>query len=824
MSDDAVPSMVFAASPDADPMGADASGLNARGVDAQGANTQHVDRRGVGAPGTDAPSADVPGVDTPGVDTPDTTAVVAVRALCEFTARRGDLDLRFTPAPSALEGIAGHAIVAARRATGYESEIPLTGSHGALRVRGRADGYDPVANQLEEVKTYRGRFDAIPDNHRDLHWAQAQVYGHLLCEARGLTELHVALVYYDVGSQRETALIRTLSAEVLRGFFVAQCERYIAWWLQERAHRAARDAALTAMAFPHAGFRTGQRDLAVAVYRSAQTGARLMAQAPTGIGKTLGTVFPLLKAAPAERLDRVFFLTAKTSGRALALEAVHCLQQATPGLPLRTLELVARDKACEHPELACHPDSCPLAKGFYDRLPDARQAALAHPILHREAVRDTARDHAVCPYYLTQELARWSDVVVGDYNYYYDTHAWLFSLSRERQWRTGVLVDEAHNLLERGRAMYSATVSQAALKAARQSAPAALHKPLDRLNRSWNAFNREQQPAAYRTYAEPPAKLLTHLADAVSAIGEYLTETPLTHADPLLRFHGDATQMARLVDAFGAHSLFDATLAVPGDARSSAALCVRNVVPGPFLAARHAAAHTLTLFSGTLSPQHFYRETLGLPDDSGWVDVASPFEARQLRVTVAKRVSTRFQDRARSLAPIAALMAEQYHAHPGNYLGFLSSFDYLRQVAQQLQADHPEIVVWQQTPGMSEAEREQFLARFTPESQGIGLAVLGGAFSEGVDLPGARLVGAFIATLGLPQVNPVNEEMKRAMQATFGRGYDYTYLYPGLRKVVQAAGRVIRTVHDTGTVHLIDDRYARPQVRALLPAWWEVHV
>ena len=253
-------------------------------------------------------------------------------------------------------------------------------------------------------------------------------------------------------------------------------------------------------------------------------------------------------------------------------------------------------------------------------------------------------------------------------------------------------------------------------------------------------------------------------------------------------------------------------------------LCVRNVIPAPYLQVRHEAAHATVLFSGTLSPPHFYLDTLGLPDGTRWIEAESPFQAEQLAVRVAAHISTRYRDRERSLRPIADLVAEQYARQPGNYLCFFSSFDYLQRVAESVRQAYPQLPIWLQTPSMDDESRAAFLVRFTEQGQGIGFAVLGGAFSEGVDLPGRRLIGAFVATLGLPQVNPVNEQMKQIMDRYFGedKGYDYTYLYPGLRKVVQAAGRVIRSEEDHGVVSLIDDRYRRSEVRALLPGWWQV--
>ena len=741
---------------------------------------------------------------------------VAVRALCEFTAKQGDLDLRFTPSPTALEGIAGHATVTARRGDGYEREVTLEGTYRNLYVRGRADGYDPTKNQLEEIKTYRGDLARQPDNHRHLHWAQAKVYGWLLCQMRSLQSLDIALVYFDVVSQKETLLIETCSAEDLQAFFETQCQRFIVWAEQELVHRAERDQALRLLTFPYGEFRSGQRQLAEAVYKAACTGTHLMAQAPTGIGKTLATLFPQLKAVPGQQLDKLFFLTAKTSGRQLALDALASLKDSSP---LRVLELIARDKACEHPDKACHGESCPLARGFYDRLPAARAEAIRRPFLDQSTLREVAVAHQVCPYYLSQEMARWADVVVGDYNYYFDLSALLYSLTLVNQWRIGLLVDEAHNLLERARAMYSAELDIRSFKGLRKILPAALKRPVERVLRCWGDVHR-LQTLSYQVQPELPHKLLGTLQQAVSAITEHLAENPAGLDLALQSVYFDAVHFCRLAELFGEHSLFDCTLLPTRSEARASVLCLRNVLPAPFLKPRLLEARSCVLFSATLSPQRFYADTLGLPLNHVWLDVDSPFQSEQLQVRLARHISTRYHDRYASLQPIVDLLVEQFRERPGNYLAFFSSFDYLQQVTNLLAAQHPQLPYWVQTRSMHEEARHAFLARFTDESCGIGFAVLGGAFSEGIDLPGRRLIGAFVATLGLPQINPVNEQMKARMDQLFGAGYDYTYLYPGLQKVVQAAGRVIRTTEDVGVVHLIDDRFARQDIRRLLPVWW----
>ena len=748
---------------------------------------------------------------------------IAVRALCEFTAKTGDLDLRFTPSPTALEGIVGHRTVASRRSEGYQSEVALEGRFQTLTVKGRADGYDPGQNCLEEVKTYRGDLSKQPANHRQLHWAQAKIYGWLMCRQLDLPRINLALVYFDIVSEKETCLVEPHEAAQLQQFFERQCARFLQWAQQEVVHRDGRNLAAQRLAFPHADFRPGQRHLAESVFKAVSTGRCLMAQAPTGIGKTLGTLFPMLKALAPQQLDKVFFLTAKTPGRKLALDAAQVLLASADAPPLRVLEMIARDKACEHPDKACHGESCPLARGFYDRLPAARQAASQLSLLDQGALREVALAHDVCPYYLSQEMARWADVVVADYNYYFDFSALLFGLAQANHWKVAVLVDEAHNLVERGRQMYSASLDQATFNAVRRTAPEVLKKPMQRISREWNALH-DAQIGAYQAYDKAPEKLLQALSSCSASIGDYLNDHPQGLDSALQGFYFDMLQFCRVAELFDEQFLFDISKRDLERKRNLSQLCLRNVVPAGFIRPRLTAARSTVLFSATLSPRHYYADLLGTPADTVCIDVESPFHADQLQVHIVNQISTRFVHRQSSLEPIADLIAGQFCKRPGNYLAFFSSFDYLQQVAQLLAEKHPHISLWSQSRGMGEAQRQQFLDQFHADGQGVGFAVLGGAFGEGIDLPGARLIGAFIATLGLAQLNPVNEQLKRRMAAIFGAGYDYTYLFPGVQKVVQAAGRVIRTQQDQGVVMLIDDRFGESKVKQLLPRWWAVQI
>ena len=300
---------------------------------------------------------------------------ISVRALCDFTAKRGDLDRRFTPAPSAQEGVWGHGFAAARRGDHYVKEMFLSTTQSPLTVRGRADGYDVAARRVDEFKTFRGELARMKGNHRALHWAQLKTYGALLCRRDGLSDVDLALVYFDIDSQAETVLKEHIEAASLEADFVASCVQFSAWAAHETRHQAARNAALFELGFPHPEFHAGQRLLAEAVYKAVQRRQCILAQAPTGIGKTVGTLFPMLKALAKGKLDKIFYLAAKSTGRQSALQATQLLKASNPDLPLRVLELVAREKACVHPQHSCHGESCPLAKGFYDRLAVAREAA-----------------------------------------------------------------------------------------------------------------------------------------------------------------------------------------------------------------------------------------------------------------------------------------------------------------------------------------------------------------------------------------------------------------------------------------------------------------
>ncbi|ERS88577.1 ATP-dependent DNA helicase [Marinobacter sp. EVN1] len=744
---------------------------------------------------------------------------VAVRTLCEFAARHGDLDFRYNPAPTSEEGIAGHQAIQSKRGYGYKSEFSVTGLVLGMELSGRADGYHPHKNRLEEIKTHRGDVSRIRPHQRALHRAQLRAYGALLCRQENRKSVELALVYYDIGRDKETLLTETAKADELWQELETLCGLYKAWAEQEEHHREQRDALLANLRFPFPDFRPRQRQLAETVYKNSVRAGTLLLEAPTGLGKTLGTLFPALMAMPAAKQDRLFYLTCRNTARQLSLDAVDKLQHARDELqswPLRILELVSKDDACEHPEKACHGDSCPLAKGFFDRLPDARaEAVQSKEPLTQETLANIAAGHDICPYFLAQEMARWSDLVIGDVNRLFDQSALLHGLIRQNHWQASVLVDEAHNLVDRARGMYSVQLEQQRLLKLKKTAPKPVKAALDRTARAWQALIRDHgEPAQPLFLAILPSQLLSALQAMVSVITDYLADNPPDLALQEVMF--ESVAFMKLADSFGDHSLCE----FQRSGRGQASLTIQNLIPADFLIERFKAAHSVLLFSATLSPGVYYRDLLGLPEDARFTSLPSPFSAGQLKVEFTPGISTRQVHREASLQPIAELIAKQYRARPGHYLAFFSSFKYAKEVSDALAKQAPDIPQRSQQPGMSAEQRRQFLADFRKAEGSIAFAVLGGVFSEGIDLPGDQLIGAFVATLGLPPFDAWHEIIKDRLQQRFGEGYNYTYLIPGLQKVAQAAGRVIRTPEDRGVIWLIDDRFLKRPVRGLLPTWW----
>lgn len=749
---------------------------------------------------------------------------VSVKTLAEFAAKSGSLDRRFTPSPTAQEGIAGHQEVVLRRPPHYQKEMSLTIQYEGLLIRGRADGYDSEAHCLEEIKTFYGDFEKLPDNHRQLHWAQARLYGWMYCRQHQRNGITLALIYFDLHNQREYRVEEHFTLPELVAYGEDLAEVYWQWQQQINARQQQLSQWIDELAFPYGSFRSAQRQMAESVYKAAATGRVLLAEAPTGTGKTLASIFPAIKAFNKTPVDKIFYLTAKTTGKQLALENLQLIASDGIDTPLRVLELTAQEKICLEPDKRCTGDSCPFARNFYDKLQHARQAAYTTPLLTRQTLTQLAHNHEICPYYLGMEMSRWVDILVADFNYYFDTSALLQGLTRELNWHPYLLVDECHNLVERARQMYSAELDRSVLLAAKRLAPKPIKTSLERVNRLWLATIKtlDFSETALTLLNASPEKLNLALTGFTNDYIDFLQrhpDHPVQHT-AVQEFFFAALNYLEKLELVDEDYCIDMQRPQP----KQEVLTLRNLIPARPLAARLAQAHSACFFSATLRPAYFYQQMLGLPDDTVYLQVPSPFASQQLQVKVARHISTRYRDRSTAIGPLCDIIEQQVTAATGNYLAFFSSYEFLQQIERELQQrlSSANITVITQSRRMSEQDREAFIERFTHEQNLLGLAVLGGAFGEGVDLPGDALKGAFIATLGLPQINPVTEHLRQRLQQVFQQGYHFAYLYPGIQKVVQAAGRVIRTQEDTGYLWLLDDRFAQHEVRQLLPEWWEI--
>ncbi len=748
---------------------------------------------------------------------------VGVKTLIEFSAKSGSLDRRFTPAPSGQEGIAGHQQVVKNRPSHFVSEYSLSLQFENLLLRGRVDGLDPEANTIEEIKTYHGELDLLPENHKSLHWAQVKLYGWMYCLQENIENINLSVVYYHINSRVETKQTKAYSRQQLQEFCEPLLKRYIQWQQIIQQRQLKLNQWISDLTFPYPEFRDSQRLMAEAVYKSAATGKTLLVEAPTGTGKTLASLFPSIKAISNTPADKIFYLTSKTTGKHLALDTLKLLSE--PSSAIRILELTAIEKACHEPELFCHGESCPLARGFYTKLDQARLDAYERTVLDKQALDELALKHQICPFYLSLEMSRWVDVIVADINYYFDGSPLLLNLTKQFEWKPVLLIDESHNLIDRGSSMYSAGINRADLLAAKRSSPPALAKPLNKINKLWLDLlkHEDYKNKSFSVLPEPPEKLSQAFTTFINAYTQFLQKNPqhsVQHSATQHWFFAVVNYLNKL-DMLGDDYAADLLTEHPRQEE----ITLRNLIPARLLKERLESAHCACFFSATLQPAHYYQTMLGIEDNSVCMELPSPFDTEQLAVNFSNQISTRYKDRSSAIAPMSDVVFNQVTSAPGNYLAFFSSYEFLHQVLEKLS---PLLIesgyqIINQQRNMTEQNRADFINTFRTENNVFGFAVLGGVFSEGIDLPGDALTGTFIATLGLPQFNPVNEFKKQFLQEKFGQGYQFTYLYPGIQKVVQAAGRVIRTQSDKGSVWLLDDRFNQPEVKRLLPRWWNIH-
>jgi DNA excision repair protein ERCC-2 len=766
---------------------------------------------------------------------------VSVRELAEQVERGGDINFRFSSRSSALAGLRGHQRVQKARGVEYVAEKKLSmliERDGLwLEVGGRVDGYFPAASPMlvEEIKTTRGNPSMIPDSVRRLHWAQVRVYAHLLATDHGLADdemVALRLCYLELADDAEFLLTDHWSVAALKDYFDGLISAYLGFLAGLNAWQYQRDVSIEQLEFPYGEYRAGQRDMAVSVYRTMIDKGQLILQAPTGIGKTMAALFPSIKALPVVAYDKLFFVSAKNSGQQMARTAINDLKQH--GLVLRDITLTAKSKICFTPGAPCAAEHCRYAVGYYDKLAGVREDVLATKrSLERSDIEALAREHEMCPFELSLDLSEIADVIICDYNYVFDPGVYLRRYFDNPTQRYGLLMDEAHNLVDRGREMFSAEVCKDDFLALRRqcgSNSPAIHRALGAVNAQFLALikpvkNRFEQEGFY-TCDLVPEKLLSALRRLCLVVEDWLQSDQSTseNADLLQSYFG-WLRFLRISESIDQHYRCLLIQRPQG-----IGLKLYNLNPGPGLAIAMARLTSVVGFSATLMPQSYFQTLMGIGEKANWFQIESPFAPENLGVFATSYISTTYRERADSLYELADSIEAIVAQREGNYLVFLPSFAYLNEVRDKLVERYPGVTHVSQTPGMDEVARSEFLARFTSATDGkgsttlVGFAVMGGIFGEGIDLKGTRLIGVVIAGVGLPQIGVERDLIKTYFEQPeqAGQGFEFAYQYPGMSRVLQTAGRVIRGEQDRGIICLIDNRFNESRYRRLMPPHWQV--
>lgn len=777
---------------------------------------------------------------------------VSVRDLVHFVLQAGDLggERQFVGSDRALAGIRGHQKIQRSRPAAYQKEIPVESivetADFTLHIRGRIDGLLTTDQEvlLEEIKTVQGVWDQLVD---PLHWAQAKFYGYIYACDHGLADIVLQLTYLELNTGKVTEFRERFTRDELTTFFVEVTAVYSEWISQQYRWARTRNDSIRELAFPFPTYRRGQRELAVSAYRLLAEGGRLFLSAPTGIGKTMSVLFPSIKALGEGKLERLFYLTARTVGRTVAEKSLADLRQA--GLKLRAVTLTAKQKVCVRDGQPCDPLTCPLARGYFDRIKPAIRDALQRQEITRSVLETVAQKHQVCPFELSLDVSVWVDVIICDYNYVFDPQVYLRRHFAEGGGHYGFLVDEAHNLVDRAREMFSADLNvpeindvKRALKKSLPRLAKALSKLIttcERLSDGDPNLEERSEPSdpAYELNLFPqrspviptnenkavgqrdfPNLLMEPLESALAEAESWLAKNvPAPFAEDLLTLYFRMLAFRRTAEVFDDHFV----TIIESQPKIQVRLFCLN--PAKLLRQALDRGKATIFFSATLTPIDYYRTLLGGQPEDPVLQLPSPFAPENLAVLIQDRIQTHFKGRTESLGEVVAAIGTLVQGRRGNYLVYFPSYQYLNSVLQEFQTRYPTIAVLAQKPSMSEAERDAFLAAFTTEhGQTLaGFAVLGGIFGEGIDLVGERLIGAVIVGVGLPQLSVERDLVRDYFQEQNSAGFDYAYTFPGMNRVLQAVGRVIRSENDRGVVLLIDTRFNEVRYRRLFPSWWK---
>ena len=759
----------------------------------------------------------------------ETIIRISVRSLVEFILREGDIDNRVSGSmekDAMLLGGKIHRKIQSRMGTNYTAEVPLKIQMPCdgfvLQIEGRADGVlkDDGKVLIDEIKGILRSLEHL-EAPVPVHLAQAKCYAYIYAVQNSLKCIDVQMTYCQMETEEIRRFCQEFEFQELQTWFQDLVTQYEKWAKFEIEWRNVRNDSIRQIEFPFP-YREGQRDLVVSVYRTILRKKKLFIQAPTGVGKTMATVFPAVRAVGEGLGEKIFYLTAKTITRTVAEQAFSLLKEK--GLLYKTITLTAKEKICFCEEAECNPDACPYAKGHFDRVNDAVFDLITHSgDWSREVLEEQAKKYMVCPFEMSLDVSNWADAVICDYNYVFDPQAHIkrfFSESGKEEYL--FLIDEAHNLVERGREMYSASLYKEDLLEVRKLVKAEDPKLAKRLSECNQQFLELKRECEHYQILKSVSHIALKLMNVLSKLEDYLEECK------------DAEKKKRVLDFYFAvrsflniHDIMDENYVIFSEMMEDGRFQIKLFCVNPAVNLQNylEQGNSTIFFSATLLPVHYYKKLLSVEKDDYAVYAHSSFPQENKFLFIGTDVSTRYTRRGEStyqrFARYIAVMAEQ---KKGNYMAFFPSYRFLEEVHTCfLECVDHEVDSICQVSYMDEEQREEFLEEFEQEREKslVAFCVMGGIFSEGIDLTDDKLIGAVIAGTGLPQVCTEREILKQYFNAADMDGFDYAYLYPGMNKVLQSAGRVIRTESDRGVILLLDDRFREMRYREVFPREWQ---
>ena len=742
---------------------------------------------------------------------------LSVKDLAEFVHRRGDIRYHEQSATLAAEGIARQKSYQAECGETYLREHRVSASFGDLAISGRIDGWDPAARLVEEIKTTRNDPAELHARAGDVHEAQLRLYGAMLVLAdAALDELRLRLVYLHPMRPDESAFEETAGRDELIGYFEATCAIYAAWIANVRARVRDRNRQLAGLGFPYGEFRTDQRRIAKHLYRGFRDGADWLVEAPTGSGKTMAGLFAAMKAMGEGELDRLVFLTSRTTGqRAIEDALVDAVHPVAAVSALTAVTITAKDRICFGDGTPCDRTECRFARGYYERMPAARRQLLGRRLIRRGEVEAVAREHEVCPFELSLDVAAWADVVVCDYNYVFDPIVRLIRLENPLFAKVGLIVDEAHQLGDRVRDMLGSSLSRRAVKTAlaESRVPEPLARGLRSVDRALAAIGRGSTDG--ESEIPPPGALLRAIERLQSAALETEVDSERFPATSAAYF--EAFQFAYLAEraADGTHHYIAAGA---GRERTVELVCT---LPGDHIRECMSGFHGSARISGSLTPATVFQQVHGAADSDNVLVSDGCFPPERFGVFLVTDISTYYRDRERTLDRVAGLVQGVCAQTTGNYLVALPSFEYAEAASNAVVGMDSRC----QQRGMTLEERTDFIGWISEPNAGrVGFVVTGGVFGESVDFQDGVLDGVIVIGAGLPP-----RSLKRDLIADDAlaarlchEGDELAYRQPAMTRVVQAAGRVIRSASDRGVAVLVDPRFANHAYRAFMPSRWRI--